>query len=269
MLEKAAKGGPLHEIFVSMQSAETWVTLVTLATLEIVLGVDNIVFLAIMTGRLPREQRALAYRVGLAGALGTRLLLLSTLNLLMQLEHPLFTVPVILHAVTGRDLVLIVGGLFLIGKSSHEVFESVENPDDEDEVGEDGEKVEKVHAGFWWTILQIMVIDIVFSLDSVITAVGLGKQLWIMAAAMICAVVVMMFFAQRIGEFVNQHPSVKVLALSFLMLIGVLLVADGFGQHVEKGYVYFAMGFSFLVEMFNLRGRKNKEKKKRVPAPTV
>lgn len=260
----------MQEILVSMQSPETWVTLVTLATLEIVLGVDNIVFLAIMTGRLPREQRALAYRVGLAGALGTRLLLLSTLNLLMGLEHPLFNMPVINHGVTGRDLVLIIGGLFLIGKSSHEVFESVENPDgDEDEVDEDGQKVEKVHAGFWWTILQIMVIDIVFSLDSVITAVGLGKQLWIMATAMICAVVVMMFFAQRIGEFVNHHPSVKVLALSFLMLIGVLLVADGFGQHVEKGYVYFAMGFSFLVEMFNLRGRKNKDKKKRAPAPAA
>jgi predicted tellurium resistance membrane protein TerC len=252
----------VQEIFVSMQSAETWATLVTLATLEIVLGVDNIVFLAIMTGRLPRETRALAYRVGLAGALGTRLLLLSTLNLLMKLEHPLFTMPIAQHAVTGRDLVLIIGGLFLIGKSSHEVFESVENADDDEEqVDEDGKKVEKVHAGFWWTIAQIMVIDIVFSLDSVITAVGLGKQLWIMSTAMIIAVIVMMFFAQSIGEFVNKHPSVKVLALSFLLLIGVLLVADGLGQHVEKGYVYFAMGFSFLVEMLNLRGRKKTKKK--------
>lgn len=243
----------MDSVLLSLQNPETWASLVTLALLEIVLGVDNIVFLAIMTGRLPRETRQLAYRVGLAAALSTRLLLLSTLNLIMHLEHPLFTMPVIGHPVTGRDLVLIVGGLFLMGKATQEVFQSVEGEDEHDE-----SKPNRPVAGFWWTILQIMIIDIVFSLDSVITAVGLGRELWVMATAMIIAVGVMLFFAQKIGDFVNDHPSVKVLALSFLLLIGTLLVADGFGQHVDKAYVYFAMGFSFLVEMLNLRMRKNR-----------
>lgn len=252
----------MDAILLSMHDPQTWIALVTLASLEIVLGVDNIVFLAIMTGRLPREQRALGYRIGLGAALITRLLLLSTLNLIMKLSAPLFTMPGIGHDVTGRDLVLIVGGLFLMGKASHEVFESVEKHEDDD----DDAPAERSAAGFWSTIAQIMVIDIVFSLDSVITAVGLGRELWVMSAAMVSAVLVMMFFAQAIGEFVNKHPSVKVLALSFLLLIGVLLVADGFGQHVEKGYVYFAMGFSFLVEMLNLRMRRNTKKKVAPPA---
>ncbi len=231
-----------------MSDPQTWIALATLTTLEIVLGVDNIVFLAIMTGRLPRDQRLLAYRVGLAGALLTRLGLLSTLSFIMRLEHPLFTL--LDHGVTGRDLVLIVGGLFLLGKASHEIFESVEGPDE-------GERqADRPVTSFGWTIAQIMVIDVVFSLDSVITAVGIGREMWIMATAMIISVIVMLVFAHRIGEFVNRHPSVKVLALSFLMLIGVLLTAEGFGQHIEKGYVYFAMAFSFGVEMLNLRMRK-------------
>lgn len=247
-------------IWVQLQSPETWLALLTLALLEIVLGVDNIVFLAIMTGRLPRQQRASGYRIGLAAALSTRLLLLSTLNLIMQLSQPLFTLPVLHHPVSGRDLVLIIGGLFLVGKSSHEVFESVEHVEGEEEGEEDSPRA---IAGFWWTIAQIMVIDIVFSLDSVITAVGLGPKLWIMIAAMCSAVAVMMFFAQHIGEFVNRHPSVKVLALSFLLLIGVLLIADGLGQHIEKGYLYGAMAFAFAVEALNLRLRQNLKKKVR------
>lgn len=232
----------------SFADPQVWIALVTLSVLEIVLGVDNIVFLAIMTGRLPREQRLSAYRIGLAGALLTRLGLLSTLSFIMKLEHGLFTA--FGHDVTGRDLVLLLGGLFLMGKASHEIFESVEGHDE----GE--RRADRPGASFWPTIVQIMLIDIVFSLDSVITAVGIGRELWVMATAMILAVGVMLIFAHRIGDFVNKHPSVKVLALSFLLLIGVLLTAEGFGQHIEKGYVYFAMAFSFFVELLNLRMRK-------------
>jgi predicted tellurium resistance membrane protein TerC len=231
----------------SVQDPENWVALATLSALEIVLGVDNIVFIAIMTGRLPRDQRVLAYRLGLGAALISRLLLLSMISMIMRLNAVLFTL--FSHGVTGRDLVLIVGGLFLLGKASHEIFESVEGQDE----GE--RRADRPVAGLWTTVAQIMVIDIVFSVDSVITAVGLGQEMWVMTTAMVLAVLVMLIFARRIGEFVNRHPSVKILALSFLMLIGVLLVADGFGQHVDKGYVYFAMAFSFFVELLNLRMR--------------
>lgn len=226
----------------------TWISLVTLAALEIVLGIDNIVFIAIMTGRLPSSQRDLAYRLGLGGALITRLGLLSTLWLILQLTEPLFSIAG--HPVTGHALILIVGGLFLIAKSSHEIFEAVERPEDHDEASPN-----RPVAGLAWTVVQIAVIDIVFSLDSVITAVGIGQNLWVMGAAIVLAVIVMLLFASRIGAFVNRHPSMKVLALSFLLLIGVLLVAEGFGQHVDKAYVYVAMAFSVLVEMLNLRRR--------------
>jgi predicted tellurium resistance membrane protein TerC len=239
-----------------MMLAETWIALGTLAMLEIVLGVDNIVFLAIMASRLPRDKRKLAYRVGLLGALSTRLLLLFTLSFIMGLVEPWFTI--LGFEVSGRTLILIVGGLFLMGKSAHEVFESVEGHGDDASTG-DGKK----ETSFAWTIAQIMLIDIVFSLDSVITAVGMAQQVWVMATAMVIAVGVMLVFANSVGDFVNRHPSMKVLALSFLMLIGVLLVAEGFGQHVEKGYVYFAMGFALLVEMLNIRRHK---KTMRVPA---
>ena len=226
-----------------------WISFVSLAALEIVLGIDNIVFIAIMTGRLPVSQRDLAYRLGLGGALVTRLALLSTLWLILQLTHPLFTL--MGHPVTGHALILIVGGLFLIGKSSHEIFEAVERHEHDEPGAPGGRSV----PGLWSTVAQIAVIDIVFSLDSVITAVGIGKNLWVMAAAIVAAVLVMLLFASRIGGFVNRHPSMKVLALSFLLLIGLLLVAEGFGQHVDKAFVYVAMAFSVGVEMLNLRRR--------------
>jgi predicted tellurium resistance membrane protein TerC len=227
---------------------EILVSLLALAALEIVLGIDNIVFIAIMVSRLPAATRKLAYRLGLAAALITRLGLLFTLKWLASLTTPLFTV--LTQEISGRDMVLLVGGAFLIFKSSSEIFTKVENKEDGHE-----QKNAKA-ASFAGVIVQIMIIDIVFSLDSVITAVGMASQLWVMAAAMISAVLVMMLFAQSVGDFVNKHPSMQVLALSFLLLIGVLLVAEGFDQHVSKGYIYFAMGFSILVELFNMRRRK-------------
>ena len=230
---------------------EILVSLLALAALEIVLGIDNIVFIAIMVQRVPEHLRRLAYRVGLGGALITRLALLFALKWLVGLTKPLFQV----HSqeISGRDLVLLLGGAFLIYKSSHEIFDKVELRDEED-------APERGTSSFAGVIVQIMIIDIVFSLDSVITAVGIAKELWVMAVAMITAVLVMMLFAQAVGEFVNRHPSLQILALSFLLLIGVLLVAEGFDQHVSKAYVYFAMGFSLVIELVNMRRRAKAER---------
>ncbi len=240
-----------------LANPETWVSLIALASLEIVLGIDNIVFIAIMVQRVPSRMRKVAYRVGLGAALITRLLLLFTLKWIVGLKADLFHV--LGQGISGRDLVMIVGGGFLLYKSSHEIFEKVELKDDEEEA-EDGDK----RGNFVGVILQIMLVDIVFSLDSVITAVGIADELWVMATAMILAVIVMMLFAQPVGDFVTRHPSMQILALSFLLLIGVLLVAEGFDQHVSKGYVYFAMGFSLLVELVNMR-RRNKVLAEREP----
>jgi predicted tellurium resistance membrane protein TerC len=231
----------------SLASPDTLVALLTLTALEIILGIDNIVFIAILSNRLPKAQQGLSYRLGLGAALLTRLGLLGTINWVMGLTAPLFTV--MSRSISGRDLILLGGGLFLIGKATHEIYDKVEG----DEA--DGAPERKA-AGLVSTVAQIMVLDIVFSLDSVITAVGMASQFWIMATAMITAVVIMLFFAQRIGNFVNAHPSMKVLALSFLLLIGVLLTAEGLGQHIDKGYIYFAMGFSLAVELVNMRVRK-------------
>jgi predicted tellurium resistance membrane protein TerC len=232
---------------------EILVSLAALATLEIVLGIDNIVFIAIMVERLPTQERRFAYRLGLGAALITRLGLLFTLSWMMGLTAPLFTL--LGKAFSGREIILLVGGLFLIFKSSREIFEKVEH------AGlTEAERKAQSKSSFWLTILSIMLIDIVFSLDSVITAVGIAKQLWVMALAMIIAVLVMMLFARPVGEFVNKNPSMQILALSFLLLIGVLLSAEAFGQHVSKGYVYFAMGFSLLVELMQLR-RRNKARR--------
>jgi predicted tellurium resistance membrane protein TerC len=251
-------------LIASLSNPETWVAILTLATLEIVLGVDNIVFLAIMTGRLPRQQRMLAYRLGLAGALLTRLLLLSTLFWLSKLESPLFAL--FGHPFSGHDLVLLAGGGFLLVKSGQEVFESVEGePADHDSDAAPA----RGHARLLPTILQVMVIDMVFSLDSVITAVGLAKELWIMATAVIVAVAAMLTFAHHVGEFVNRHPSMKVLALSFLVLVGVFLIFEGFGFAIDKNYVYVAMGFSFFVEVLNLRMRGNHAKAKKATVPEI
>lgn len=238
-----------------------WIAaLVTLSVMEIVLGIDNIVFIAILVARLPHEQQGLARKLGLGLALITRLMLLFTLSTLSNSESVVFSlsdlgIPRVwfpdkkVDEVTVRDLVLLAGGLFLIANSTREIHKKLEGHE------EDGPKLGK-GASFGLTLVQIALLDIVFSFDSVITAVGMAKDLWVMVTAMFIAVGVMMVFAGKVGEFVHRHPTVKMLAMSFLILIGVMLVADGAGGHIERGYVYFAMAFSFTVEMLNLRAAK-------------
>ncbi len=224
---------------------QAWLAFATLLALEVVLGIDNVVFIAILAGKLPPDQQAKARRLGLGLAAITRVMLLFTLAWMVKLTDPLFTV--LGHAFSGRDLILLGGGLFLIAKSTREVHDKLE--------GEEGRASAKVKATFASIIGQILLLDIVFSLDSIITAVGLVDQLPIMVAAVLVAVGVMVAFSGVISRFVNQHPTVKMLALSFLMLIGVSLMAEGFGFHMPKGMIYFAMGFSLFVEMLNLRIR--------------
>jgi|WetSurMetagenome_2_1015567.scaffolds.fasta_scaffold237189_2 predicted tellurium resistance membrane protein TerC len=230
---------------------ETWISLATLAAMEIVLGVDNIVFLTILAGKLPKAQQPLARRLGLAAALGTRLLLLFAITWLMGLTAHLFAVAG--KGFSGRDLILGGGGLFLIGKATFEIHDKLE-------VAHEAQASARGKASFGWTILQIALLDIVFSLDSVITAVGMAQHLQVMVVAMVVAVGVMLVFAGPIGKFVDDHPTVKMLALSFLILIGVMLVAESLGQHIPRGYVYFAMAFSLSVELLNLRLRGRAEK---------
>jgi predicted tellurium resistance membrane protein TerC len=231
--------------------ADTWIALATLSAMEIVLGIDNIVFLTILTGRLPAAQQGKARKLGLAFALLTRLGLLFAISWVMGLTRPLFSL--LGQGFSGRDLILLVGGLFLIGKATHEIHDKLEVEHAESSAG--GGRV----AGFWPVIVQVAILDIVFSLDSVITAVGMAQHLPVMVAAMILAVAVMMVFAGAVGAFVERHPTIKMLALSFLILIGVMLVAEGFGKHIEKGYVYFAMAFSLGVELLNMRVRRARQ----------
>jgi predicted tellurium resistance membrane protein TerC len=240
--------------------------LLTLTAMEIVLGVDNIIFLAIIASRLPKEQQPKARKIGLAAALGTRVLLLGSLWLLLSLTAPLFTLPNlgILHdmearEVSLRDLILLVGGGFLIAKSTFEMHKKVEEAKKE-QSGEPAVGPGKA-ASFAWTIVTIAVIDIVFSLDSVITAVGMVEQIWVMITAMVLAMLVMLYFAGPIAEFVDRHPTIKVLALAFLILIGVMLVAEGLGQHIDKGYIYVSMAFALVVELVNMRIRRVKTPK--------
>ncbi|MCS6864765.1 MAG: TerC family protein [Gemmataceae bacterium] len=236
--------------------------LVTLAAMEIVLGVDNIIFLAIIASRLPPEQQPKARKIGLGAALGTRLALLGSLWLLLGLTAPLFTLPDLgvlrdmeAREVSLRDLILLAGGLFLIGKSTFEIHKKLE----EARAAAHGDASATPRpASFAWTIVTIAIIDIVFSLDSVITAIGMVEQIWVMVVAMVIAMVVMLYFAGPIAEFVERHPTIKVLALSFLILIGVMLVAEGLGQHIDKGYIYTAMSFSLIVELINMRLRRAK-----------
>ncbi len=242
------------EWFGWMSSVEGWVALVTLVGLEIVLGVDNIIFISILVGRLPPEQRNLGRRLGLGFAMLTRILLLLSITWVMQLTSPLFSV--MGRPITGRDLILIGGGLFLLWKSVHEIHESMTPGEDEDGDGVAG----KARVSFAGIIAQIAVIDIVFSLDSVITAVGMVGDIAIMIIAVVASVAVMMFAAKPIGEFVDDNPTIKILALSFLTVVGILLIAEGFGQHVPKGYVYFGMAFSLAVELLNIRMRRNQQK---------
>ncbi len=240
---------------------ETYVMLATLAGLEIVLGIDNIVFITILCGRLPPEKQPMARRLGLGLALVSRLGLLFTLGWIMGLKAELFSI--FGQSISGRDLILILGGLFLLAKASHEVYHEVESPGEHGEEDEHGENSGS-HKGeatngkvarntFGMVLVQIMFLDIVFSLDSVITAVGMVPHVSIMAIAMIIAVIIMILGAGPVGDFVQQHASVRVLALAFLLLIGTLLMAEGFGQHVPRGYVYFAMGFALAIELFNMR----------------
>jgi predicted tellurium resistance membrane protein TerC len=230
---------------------QVWIAFLTLAALEIVLGIDNIVFISILVGKLPPDRQASAYRIGLGLAMAMRILLLLSLSWIMGLTAPLFTLPLFGKAISGRDLVLIVGGLFLVAKSTHEIHGKLE--------GHEGGKSAKVAASYASVLVQIMALDIVFSLDSVITAVGMVRQVGIMIAAVVAAVLVMMAFARPIGNFVSRHPTIKMLALAFLLAIGVMLMADGFGHHVPKGYLYFAMAFSLFVEMLNLKARHREE----------
>ncbi len=226
---------------------QAWVALATLTALEIVLGIDNIIFISILVGRLPSERRDLARRLGLGLAMLTRLALLFSLVWMMGLTEPWFSV--LEHPVSGRDLILLGGGLFLLAKSTHEIHASLEGPQDEDGV------TLVATAGFAGVLAQIAVLDIVFSLDSVITAVGMVDHLAVMALAIVISVGIMLLAAKPIGEFVDRHPTIKMLALSFLILVGVTLIAEGFGFHVPKGYIYFAMAFSVAVEMLNIRLR--------------
>ena len=228
-----------------MTDPQTWLALVTLTALEIVLGVDNIIFISILTGRLPAHQQARARSIGLVLAMGMRILLLLSLAWIMRLTAPWFTL--LGRAFSGRDLILIAGGLFLLAKSTLEIHEGLE--------GEGPHAAAPAPAAFAGVITQIALLDIVFSLDSVITAIGMANRLGVMVAAVMAAVGVMLFAAGPIGSFVERHPTVKMLALSFLLLIGVALIADGFDRHIPKGYIYFAMAFSVFVEMLNLRVR--------------
>jgi predicted tellurium resistance membrane protein TerC len=243
----------MHDILPLLTDPSAYLSLLVLSLMEIVLGIDNIVFITILTGRLPKQRQVGARRLGLAVALLSRLGLLLAISWVMRLQETLFTIVVPL---SGKDLILIGGGVFLLYKATHEIFVNVEHPGEpEQEVVEDARKVEKKRGGVSYIgiILQIMILDIVFSLDSVITAVGMAQHVPIMVAAMLIAVGVMLVFARAIGDFIQNHPSVRILALAFLVLIGVMLVIEGTGGHVSKGYIYSAMGFSLFVQMLNIR----------------
>ncbi|WP_030905664.1 TerC family protein [Streptosporangium amethystogenes] len=237
---------------------EIWIGFVTLVGLEIVLGIDNIIFISILAGKLPPEQRDKARKLGLLAALVSRLALLLALAWVVKLTSPLFEV--LGQSISGRDLILLAGGLFLLGKSVIEMHDSIE--------GKAGHGSTKVAASFGSVIVQIMLLDIIFSLDSVITAVGMVDQLGVMIAAVIVSVLVMLFASGPISRFVDKHPSIKMLALSFLVLIGVVLIAEGLGQHISKGYIYFAMAFSLIVELLNIRLRTKTSQSEKSDSPT-
>jgi len=226
-----------------------WIALLTLTVLEVVLGIDNIIFISILTGRLPADRQPKARRLGLMLAMVMRIALLLSIAWVTRLTNPLFEV--LGRPVSGRDLILLGGGLFLLFKATHEIHDKLE--------GEEGKGDARAPASFGGVIAQVMVLDLVFSLDSVITAVGMAEQLWVMVTAVVLAVVVMLVSSGPISDFVHRHPTVKMLALSFLILIGMSLVAEGLGHHIPKGYIYFAMGFSIFVEALNLRLRKKAE----------
>jgi predicted tellurium resistance membrane protein TerC len=236
---------------------QVWAALATLTTLEIVLGVDNVVFISILVGKLPATQQKRARTIGLALAMAMRIALLFSLGWIMRLKHPLFAV--FGHELSGRDLILVFGGLFLLAKSTHEIHDKLE--------GEEGRASARVAASYGSVIFQIILLDIVFSLDSVITAIGMANRIGVMVAAVVIAVGFMMVFAGAISDFVHRHPTVKMLALSFLLLIGVSLIIEGFEYHIPKGYIYFAMAFSVFVEMLNLRLKRGRHSPVRLHEP--
>lgn len=237
----------LVELFSTPQA---WISLATLAALEIVLGIDNIVFISILSAKLAPEKRPFARRVGLGLALVTRVLLLFSLSWVMGLTAPLFSA--LGHEVSGRDLILILGGLFLIGKATVEIYDKVEGVAHGAQVA--------AGASMAAVLVQIMLLDVVFSLDSVITAIGMVNEVAIMVIAVVLAMIVMIIFADPVGDFVERHPSIKILALAFLILIGVMLTAEGTGRHMEKGYIYFAMAFALTIELLNMRFRAKRKR---------
>ena len=242
-----------------LMDPQVWIAFVTLTALELVLGIDNIVFISILAGKLPAEQQKKARLIGLSLAMLMRIVLLFSLSWIIRLTAPLFTV--LGNDVSGRDLILIGGGLFLLGKSTYEIHEKLE--------GEEGHASARVAPSFGGVIVQIILLDAVFSLDSVITAVGMVDEIAIMIAAVVVAIVFMMVFAGAISGFVERHPTVKMLALSFLLLIGMTLVAEGLDRHIPKGYIYFAMAFSVFVEMLNLRLRKPRTEPVKLHQPYI
>jgi predicted tellurium resistance membrane protein TerC len=242
-----------------MLSMESIIALVTLTSLEVVLGIDNIIFISILVSKLPKEKHKSARLIGLTLAMGMRILLLFSISWVMGLTKPLFEI--VHHQVSGRDLILLLGGLFLLAKSTHEIHEKLE--------GEIHDSHQLKRASFRSVLIQIMLLDIVFSLDSVITAVGMSNQISIMVASVVIAVGFMMIFAGSVSDFVERHPTVKMLALSFLLLIGFTLLSDGLGHHIPKGYIYFAMAFSVFVEMLNLRIRHRSEKPVQLRQPPL
>ncbi len=233
----------------ALANPDLWISLLTLTVLEVVLGIDNLIFISILSAKLPDHQQAKARRVGLSLALITRILLLLSLSWVMKLDQPFWQSKVGSYAVSlsGKDVILLLGGLFLIAKSTYEIHEKLE--------GVDGAKSARVTATFASVVTQILMLDIVFSLDSVITAVGMVNRIPVMVAAVVIAMIVMLVFVNQIAHFVDRHPTIKMLALSFLILIGTMLVAEGFHQQIPKGYIYFAMAFSVMVEMLNIRMR--------------
>jgi len=243
-----------------LSDPNAWISLLTLTVLELVLGIDNIIFISILSGKLPLSQQPRARSLGLMGAFVTRVLLLLSITWVMRLTNPLFTM--FEHGFSGRDLILLSGGLFLIGKATKEIHQKLEGPEDDTATSSNVKSL-------WGTVSQIMVVDIVFSLDSVITAVGMASDVTIMIAANVFALAGMLFAARSISDFVDKHPSIKMLALSFLVLIGTNLVAEGFGQHVSKGYTYVAMAFSVIVEMLNIRSRAKQQRALKLRGPTM
>ena len=237
-----------------------WIAFLTLSALEIVLGIDNIIFISVIANRLPLEIREKVRRFGLIFALVTRILLLLSLSWVMSLTSPLFSIND--HAISGRDLILLLGGFFLIWKASKEIYVEVEvGEDDDKQGGADKASLNKSMSSlFVGSVVQIGILDIIFSLDSVITAVGMVDEIGVMIAAVLASVIIMLIAAKPIGDFVHRHPSIKVLALSFLTVVGVVLIAEGMGVHIPKGYVYVAMAFSLSVELLNIRSREKKKK---------